>query len=323
MLAVDKLPTSFVEGKGIRKLLGFLAPSYNIPCAQTFRNKLKAKYETLKEVSEKKIEDASYYSATGDIWTDINNISYLGVTVHFVSDFRMNSVALALFPLNDSHTAVYIEESLRNVFQGWNIPLDKVISMTTDGAPNMTNAIKRLFKDRPNETGIWCAAHRLDLAAKSAVKSATIKPVLEKIKDLAAFFKRSVNAADALRSAQKESPTPLKLFQDVPTRWNSTYSPLERYLKIKDSIEGALHATKKQYMALTEDEDEMVQNYVAVLRPFYEATLEMSGEKLVSGSKLIPIGALLIDKMTTITGEDGAMALKSMKKRFQGELQIK
>ena len=108
----------------------------------------------------------------------------------------MNSVALALFPLNDSHTAVYIKESQRNTFQGWEIPLDKIISMTADGAPNMTNAIKKLFKDRPNETGKWCAAHRLHLDAKSAVKSATIKPVLEKIKDLAAFFKRSVNAAE-------------------------------------------------------------------------------------------------------------------------------
>ena len=85
---------------------------------------------------------------------------------------------------------------------------------------------------------------------------------------------------------------------------NVRYSQLERYLKIKDFIEGALHATKKQYMALTEDE--------------HEATLELSGEKLVSGSKLIPIATLLIDKMTTITGDDGAMALKSMKIKFQG-----
>lgn len=64
MLAVDKLPTSFVEGKGARKLLSFLAPSYKIPTAETFRNKLKAKYAELKDITEKRVEEASHISYT-------------------------------------------------------------------------------------------------------------------------------------------------------------------------------------------------------------------------------------------------------------------
>lgn len=72
-----------------------------------------------------------------------------------------------------------------------------------------------------------------------------------------------------------------------------------------------------------EDENEMVKNYISDLRPFYDATLELSGEKLVSGSKLIPIAALLIDKMAAIPRDDGSLGLESMKQRFQGKLKIK
>lgn len=257
MLAVDKLPTSLVEGKGARKLLSFLAPSYKIPTAETFRNKLKAKYAELKEITEKKVEEASHISATRDIWTDLNNISYLGITVHFSIDFQMRSVALALFPLNDRHTARYIEDSIRKVLDQWKIPMDKVVSFTTDGGLNIKKAIQSLLHQRNEECDIWCAAQRLDITAKEAVKSADVELVLDKVKELAAFFKRSVNAADALRSAQQGQP--LKLIQSVSTRWNSTFKQLERYVSIKEPVEEALHRTKRQSMALTERENKIVE----------------------------------------------------------------
>lgn len=55
--------------------------------------------------------------------------------------------------------------------------------ITTDGASNMKVAIRETFG---RDTYNWCMAHMLELCAKDAAKEEDVKPLLEKVKELAA-----------------------------------------------------------------------------------------------------------------------------------------
>ncbi|KAJ4921768.1 hypothetical protein JOQ06_025936, partial [Pogonophryne albipinna] len=75
-----------------------------------------------------------------------------------------------------------------------------------------------------------------------------------------------VASHNSKREAQKQMNRPvLKLIQEVDTRWNSTYLMLQRLFKERQSV-GAALATLKT-----------------------DATVELSEEKRVSGSKIIPM----------------------------------
>lgn len=47
-----------------------------------------------------------------------------------------------------------------------------------------------------------CPAHTLDLVARKAVKEKEVSDVLEKVKAIFTFFKRSVPASESLKKAQ-------------------------------------------------------------------------------------------------------------------------
>lgn len=48
MIAEDMLPFAFVEGKGFKKLINYLAPSYHIPSRNTFVNRINLLYDIRK-----------------------------------------------------------------------------------------------------------------------------------------------------------------------------------------------------------------------------------------------------------------------------------
>ena len=78
MLAVDKLPVSFVERPGFRALMGYLAKSYKVPSRRTFTQRLREAYDDLKVNAQERIKLAKFVSLTADYWTDLNQRSYLG-----------------------------------------------------------------------------------------------------------------------------------------------------------------------------------------------------------------------------------------------------
>lgn len=125
MIAKDKLPISFVEGEGFLELMPYLVRSYKVSCRQTFANKLKGRYGTLVVKARDRLNNADHFGVTGDIWTDLNQQSYLGLTLHFVHEFSLKSMPLSLIPLEGSHTGLNIGTELTRVLEEWQVPLSK------------------------------------------------------------------------------------------------------------------------------------------------------------------------------------------------------
>ncbi|KAL7882342.1 hypothetical protein AOLI_G00091910 [Acnodon oligacanthus] len=84
-----------------------------------------------------------------------------------------------------------------------------------------------------------------------------------------------------------------KLIREVDTRWNSTFSVLQRLYEPRQPLAASLPSLNTDLMVFSSEEFETINPCVQVLWPIRQATVEMSEEKRVSGSKVIPLVKML------------------------------
>ncbi|KAK7916289.1 hypothetical protein WMY93_012050 [Mugilogobius chulae] len=83
----------------------------------------------------------------------------------------------------------------------------------------------------------------------------------------------STTAKEKLAQVQQQMGSPvLKLINEVPTRWNSTYHMLARMSEQKDAVWVSLAALKTDVIPLTIEEFQIIEETVKVLAPFNQAT---------------------------------------------------
>ena len=90
-----------------------------------------------------------------------------------------------------------------------------------------------------------------------------------------------------------------KLIQEVETRWNSTYAMLERLFAQREPVGAALVTLKTSLIPFTSEEYQTVNECLGVMCHFSEASTELSKEKRVSGSKVIPLIRMLRHAITS------------------------
>ncbi|KAJ8962434.1 hypothetical protein NQ314_005730 [Rhamnusium bicolor] len=122
-----------------------------------------------------------------------------------------------------------------------------------------------------------CFAHTLDLTASD---NENMKPLIEKVKKTITYFKQSVNAADELRRVQPEDKT-LKLKQSLPTRWNSVFYMLERFLMLNKYVASIILSDSKAPEIMTASELEEIKEFIQILKPIESVSKELSGEKYI------------------------------------------
>lgn len=82
---------------------------------------------------------------------------------------------------------------------------------------------------------IPCFAHTLNLVAQKVIENVKkLNILLSKVKTIVTWFKHSVLVSDELRKATASKP--LKLIQEVPTRWNSSFYMIERFLELRPIV---------------------------------------------------------------------------------------
>ncbi|CAG5020952.1 unnamed protein product [Parnassius apollo] len=103
----------------------------------------------------------------------------------------------------------------------------------------MVKAVELTFGKKKH---IPCLAHTLNLVAEGTMACIEWQKIVTKIKAIVTWFKQSCVASDELRKA---TSTETKLIQSVPTRWNSTYYMVQRFLELRSVINDILfrHAT--------------------------------------------------------------------------------
>ncbi|KAL4112812.1 hypothetical protein QTP88_016538 [Uroleucon formosanum] len=201
---------------------------------------------------------------TFNMWTFDSNKSYITVTCHFIFDDQLYSPVIATKEVSDRHTGQNIAATLTNIFNDWNIA-NKIITVVSDNGSNIKNAINEHLLKHHHP----CVAHTLNLIG---------------------HFKHSSNATEKLKDFQLQmNLPPLKVKQDVPTRWNSSFIMMERLVNIKAPLSATMSTLPRAPNYLNASEWEIILDCTHILKPFQIMTAKLSGEKYPTLSVVIPL----------------------------------
>lgn len=156
-----------------------------------------------------------------------------------------------------------------------------------------------------------------------------VQASLDKVKTIVRHFKTSTAALEKLLkvlSQEKPDVIPKRLIQEVPTRWNSTFAMLQRFVELENQICATVAILKKDLPILTVEEWTMFHELCKVLKPFDEATKAMSGEDYMTASTIIVMtrclrescNQLLLEGFTVITNNVITALRTGLDKRLEG-----
>ncbi|CAG5000632.1 unnamed protein product [Parnassius apollo] len=322
MIATDFQPYSIVEDKGFRKLVEALNPSYKLPSRQRIRYDLMPElYQCAKLQLASMLENIKNLALTADMWSNQNMDCFLTVTIHFFNQNILKSYVLTTCDVPTSHTGENLAEIMTDLLTEWKI-LGKISAIVTDNGTNMVKMCNLLgIRHMP------CFAHTLNLTLDDSMKLSQVEDITNKCKAIVKFFKKSSVGWRALKLAQKErnpDSTPLKLIQEVSTRWNSTFYMMKRILQLSDILALVCRKLDQAPDYLTASEEEAGREVINILEIFEEATKLVSADQYPTSSLVIPLICGLFEKLNTIeiclTTDIGKMFHSSVRRNISSRL---
>lgn len=287
----DYQPFSVVEDFGFKKFVESLNPAYNLPSRNTISSTLlPLQYEQVYNKTKILAEQINSVVLTTDCWTSNNTESFLAVTAHFISeDFEIKTLLLDCLSFPESHTSKNLAGVLQKIIDEWNLE-GKILIIISDNASN----IKKAIRDDLKLKHLGCFAHNLNLICQNAIKPVAV--IIDKVKSIVGFFKRSTTATAKFSEQQKHlQKDPKRLIQEVSTRWNSTYYMLERFHELEDPIRTTMALLDKDLPIITGEEWLLIRELVKILKPMEELTKMISGEKYITGSSVIIFTLRIMD----------------------------
>lgn len=327
MICKDHLPLNTTDKEGFKHFMHIVAPMYKIPARTSITSMIDEKYEILSKITKSRLLEVTSLSITTDIWTETKNTtSFLGVTCHYLWQQKLKTLTIGLVELSERHNAEYLSNELKKICDEWNIKEEKIVAVITDNGANIVKAVAEMFGKNKH---IPCFAHTLDLVAQKIFeKCDNLKKIIENVKRIVTYFKHCVQATDELRKAQS-GKVALKLIQSCPTRWNSTFYMLERFLKLCEYVAPILISHTNAPDMISGAEKHILLQVIQVLKPIEKASKEVSGEQYLTASKIIPIINCLNKEMEHLElDNEHAISLKNavileLQKRFGAVEQVK
>ncbi|XP_057662496.1 E3 SUMO-protein ligase ZBED1 [Diorhabda carinulata] len=272
MICRDSLPYSMVEGTGFKDLMKTYTRFYAVKLSQI---SLTLNIKKKKIIIKEKLRSVKNVCLTLDEWKDMQLRCFLGVSVHFIENYKMKTINIACKPLHDNHTGEYLSEVILKVCENWELSHEKIVSVTTDNGRNIVKAIEITFGRAKH---VRCLAHTLNLVVENAVNSSEVKLFLDKVRKIVTWFHQSGVGAEELRQIQMQQGVPegkLKhLIGDVSTSWNSQLFMIERFVSMSSTIGSILINHPNAPQMLQANEIVVLKEIGKVLKPFHNVTEE-------------------------------------------------
>ncbi|KAI8119255.1 Zinc finger BED domain-containing protein DAYSLEEPER [Lucilia cuprina] len=216
MIVKDNMPLRTPQKEGFRLFCKKLQPLYKPPSPIT-------------------ITEADQVCLTSDLWTHKYTMqSYLGITAHYLVDFDIKSVELGAYPMDERKTIDNIRCVLRETCSNWGLTDEKFLqSFRTEAIElNVQNIAPPVFEASIDED----LFDTEDLSQN--LEHAPLRNLIRKVKAIVRFFKQSEIASKLFKNIQIQGGNKecLKLIQEVPTRWNSCYEMLDRFISLADHV---------------------------------------------------------------------------------------
>ncbi|CAM4728583.1 unnamed protein product [Leuciscus chuanchicus] len=323
-IAKNMIPIYTVAKPGFLKLMKTTVPLYKVPSQKFFsKTELPKMYNSLKEDVGKRIAQGKWYAATTDLWTSSGGSGhpYISFTIHYLTDWKLQSNCLETQFFPGDHTADNISEFFDNMLQEWGINKEFFVSITTDNATNMKKAFE---SDTTTFPGQWfgCFGHNLNLAISKALKNQRVDTAVRSCRHFVQGFSRSWKRRRELRNKQEALNVPQRsLIHDIVTRWGSTQKMLQRFLEQQQAVCAVLATERGAWHLMPKDADiAVIEQVLQILQPLSAFTDALASESRVSLSALRPVLSHIISDILEVKNEDSALTI-DLKRVMKSDLE--
>ena len=245
MIVKDLRPLEDCSSEGFVNFIKESEPRYKMISSITLKNNVlypmeAATRKTIKDMLSK-VDSASL---TTDGWTSLAGDSYLTITCHMIhpETMELHYFVLDTIEMNESHTSINLVNRITELLKDWGIKEKKLV-FVSDNASDITKAVADL--------GGWpwlgCMGHNINLVIQHALKEPNVKELMDHLKKIAKFIRKSRKAKDFLKRCQAFHDMPiLNVIQECCTRWNSALDMVKIIIKLKDIINKCFNFLKKQ-----------------------------------------------------------------------------
>lgn len=298
-----------------------LAPSYTPVASKLFKAKLDYIYDMTFIRKKNEIQKIDSLSLTASIWSNLTvNVSFMDVRAHYMdADGKIKSVLLSCRIFTEGQTGPDLKTTYEEILTEWNIPVEKITCVVSDGTPSLVDGGRLLVPKR----NFICFAHRL---AVTVISSLTKENVQEHIRPLekvrqAVEILNSIPCDQMKREFERLNTRPIKLTQFVETRFTSLYKMINSFLTNFDRITMMLTQFGCS-IELSQQEREFLEDCLVILKPFQLVAEELCSDAQPPLSKVIPISLCLkraIDAVSPKT-EGGIVLRQAYKEAIDGNI---
>uniref|UniRef100_UPI003AAD8DF6 general transcription factor II-I repeat domain-containing protein 2-like n=1 Tax=Centroberyx gerrardi TaxID=166262 RepID=UPI003AAD8DF6 len=208
--------------------------------ASTIARRVSAMAENLTEQLDRDLSTCRWFSIQCDESVDTSSTAQLMVFVRMVfHDLSTKEELLTLLPLKTTTRGVDIYDVVKGYFVEKKVPLEKLVSVTTDGAPAMTGrhtgfvAQCKGDPDFPKFLHYHCIIHQQAICAKVMGFDHIMTPVIKIINSIRAKAKQHRSFKVLLEELSAEYGD---LLLHTEIRWLSRGRVLQRFLSLLGEI---------------------------------------------------------------------------------------
>lgn len=143
MIIQSNSPFNIVKCSALKELLQVISGrEVHMPTSTTIMSSLSLKFNEMKAKLKLELSQQSQVCLTTDIWTHSAR-SYLGVSVHYYDKiWNHKSYIIAFRYLKERHTYDYLARNLTDILQEFELSVDRISHIVTDGGSNFCKAFK-------------------------------------------------------------------------------------------------------------------------------------------------------------------------------------
>ncbi|CAN0256728.1 unnamed protein product, partial [Ascophyllum nodosum] len=228
-----------------------------------------------------------YVSITTDGWTPRANESYISFTVVYVNDdWKMVTLALSCSKKQGSTKGEDLAASIEAMVETHGLTGHVVVG-NTDCEPSMVKA-GRILTEKGVLMYIGCTCHRIEYVTALVFHGPGVKKSMTLARAVVTRYTKLSQAAEQLRElCGIVGIIPLRVIQDVETRWWSTQSMAERLVYLRRAVE--LHESLNDVAPLLGPVDWNVFELLEpVLAPFMYVQKKLESNN-VTGTLVVPL----------------------------------
>ena len=214
-------------------------------------------YTVIESQLHSDLQVCEYFNVALDESCDIQDKPQLAIFARSVSNnYLINEELHDIVPLKDRTRGIDVKEAMMTAFAKANMPIAKLIAITTDGAPAMigsVNGLVGLCKDDQTFPEFWnfhCIIHREQIVSKSLNLDNIMKTVIKIVNYIRTHALNHRQFRNLIAELDQGFPGDLPLHYTI--RWLPKSQVLSRFFQLVDAAKLFMEEKNKNYPELSD-----------------------------------------------------------------------